>query len=143
MNRAVAPTQTHPRNLLTTKKLNIALTWLGALLVFVGLLPTTHALIAGAVACVAVIAINDVSRFAFFLRERGVAFAELEFKTWPPIPSKRAPSNPRGFPAIREQDDAQAGVPAGVKRSAPEPAFELSLSDVPQVIDVPPGAQLQ
>jgi hypothetical protein len=184
VNRAVAPTQTNPRNLLTTKKLNIALTWLGALLVFVGLLPTAHALLAGAAACVAVIAINDVSRFAFFLRERGVAFAfkavvvdllyyfvngvamlfgwiaqhaigeprpgpvteafaELEFKTWPPIPSKRAPSNPRGFHAIREQDGAPAGAPAGLKRTAPEPAFELSLSDVPQVIDVPPGAQLQ
>ncbi|HEY8175057.1 MAG TPA: glycosyltransferase family 2 protein [Gemmatimonadaceae bacterium] len=180
VNRTVEPTRTSLRNLLTTKKVNIALTGLAALFAILGLRPTAHALLAGAVACVAIIGINDAPRFAFFLRERGAtfaakavvldllyyfvsgvamlfgwiaqhtvgeprptpvmeAFAELEVKTWPPVPSKRAPSNPRGIPVIREARSAAARL----KRPGSQLDLPQNLTDVPPVIDVPPNAPLQ
>src|SRR5204862_7773003 len=153
--------------------------WLGATLAVFGLWPRAHILLAGAAACVAVVAINDAIRLGFFLRERGTlfaakavaldlvyylvsgvavafgwiaqqaigeprpspateAFAELEVKTWPPVPIKRI-SFPRGLPAMSPRGKS---AKAQVRRPVSESELGLSLSDVPRVIDVPPDAPL-
>jgi glycosyltransferase involved in cell wall biosynthesis len=179
VNRAVVPTTLERRGMQATKKTNIALTWLGALLLVLGIRPSTHLLLAGAAVCFAVVAINDSAQLALFRRQRGMvfalktaafnslyyfvsgiailfgwvaqhavgeprpaavteAFAELDVKTWPPVPNKRKPSPPGGIPVI----ETRADVAYRERRS--RTSTEVVLEDPsPPAIDLPPGAQLQ
>jgi glycosyltransferase involved in cell wall biosynthesis len=179
VNRALAPTKTSPRSLRSTKKLNIALTWFGAVLSALSLRPTAQLFRAGALACFAVVVINDWPRLSLFRRERGLAFAiktiafdllyylvggvamlvgwvlqhavgephpnaateafaELDVKTWPPVPSKRRPTPSAGNAVMETRSDMAF---SRLRREKTD-ATELNLQDIPPVIDIPPDATL-
>jgi hypothetical protein len=67
-----------------------------------------------------------------------LAFAELGVKTWPPVPSKRAPTPDRGIPVF---DSLAALIYSRSKRVTP--VQEVNLVDVSQVIEIVPGTPLQ
>jgi hypothetical protein len=68
------------------------------------------------------------------------AFAELDIKTWPPVPSKRLPSPPTGTRMIETRADAEY---TRLKQRHADTTSELQLQDAPRTIEIPPDAQLQ
>jgi glycosyltransferase involved in cell wall biosynthesis len=180
VNRALAPTKTRPRSLRSTKKINIALTWIGVVLSVLSLRPTALPFLAGALVCFGIVIINDWPRLSLFRRQQGLAFAvktvafdllyylvggvamlvgwvlqhavgephpsaateafaELDVKTWPPVPSKRRPSPPAGSAVIETRSDIAFSRSRQLKADA---TSELKLQDIPPVIDIPPDAPL-
>jgi GT2 family glycosyltransferase len=78
VDRAVARTRRQQGSIRSTKTTNIALSSLGALLALSALLsggPLARNLFAVAATCFSVVVISDSPQFAFFRRERGLAFA--------------------------------------------------------------------
>jgi glycosyltransferase involved in cell wall biosynthesis len=179
VNRAVTRTRPTGRSLRAIGRLNIALTWLGMVLLATGLQTRLHTLLVAVAICFGVVVINDAGQLALFRQQRGIAFAmkaalfgmlyylvsgvamflgwiaqhtlgeprpdpvtqafaELHVKRWPPVPSKRPSTPPRGIPVLSSLAEL---VYSRSKRARPAP--EINLEDLPQVIEIPPGASLQ
>jgi glycosyltransferase involved in cell wall biosynthesis len=180
VNRSVAPTQRSPRSPRWIKKINIALTWLGALLLVLTFRLPPQALVAGALACFTLVAVNESAQLRLFHRERGLAFAaktvaldllyyfvsgvalligwiaqhtvgephpdaatqafaEMDVKTWPPVPSKRLPSPPGGIHVIETRADIAY---SRRKEKHSDATSDLGLHDAPPALAMPPAIEI-
>jgi glycosyltransferase involved in cell wall biosynthesis len=75
VDRLLSPARNAARSLRATKKRNIALTWLAAVLLGFGLPERNIAALLGSMACLVLVVINNRDQLAFFRQERGLAFA--------------------------------------------------------------------